>query len=85
MKVITKKNTIPRRFRSSNAEEEAKINLAVRSCFSGTDGDMVLSYLQNVTFNTILEPDTHSEKHLWMQEGAKALVWTIQERIKEAS
>lgn len=84
MRVAPSSNSLDRRFRSGSKEEEAKINLAVRSCFSGADGDMVLAYLRNVTFNTILDPETHSEKHLWMQEGAKALVWMIQERIKEA-
>ena len=44
---------------------------------------MVMTYLRNVTFNTDLDPETHTEKHLWLQEGAKAIVFVIQERLKE--
>jgi len=83
-KVRPDQESIPSRFRSSNPEEEAKINSAIRSCLSGSDGNMVMAYLRNVSFNTVHDPSLHTEKHLWMQEGAKMVVLLLQERMKEA-
>ena len=82
---FTRKTQLEERFRIANKEEETKINLAFRSCFAGGDGEMVLTYLRNITFNTILDPAVHDEKHAWFQEGSKSIVYLIQQRIREAN
>ena len=81
---LCRKAQLDERFRIPNKEEERKVNLAFRSSFSGGDGEMVLNYLRSITFNTVLDPAIHDERSLWFQEGAKSIVYVIQQRIREA-
>ena len=57
-KVRPDQESIPSRFRSSNSEEEAKINSAIRSCLAGSDGNSyILEHSDNLHANCPLNAD----------------------------